>query len=780
MSLRTLHVPVTVGSENDCRRCVTRLEEEALRLNGVLEASVSPDRSLLHVTFDPDQATLSGIEEQARRIGARIASETEHETIELRNLDCPDCAASIEKAVNRVPGVYWAGANFAAARMHVEFDPTSASLDRICKVVEAHGVGACPVRPASGAPESEGSPEPWLDRHRRAVVTAASVALTLAGAVLRPLSPTAATALLALTIVVGGWAIARSGWLALRARALDMNVLMTLAVAGAAAVGEWLEGAMVVALYSLGNLLQAGAMERTRQSIRRLVQLSPATARVRRDGRDTDIPVSEVRPGDLLFVRPGERVPADGEVFAGRSAVNQAPITGESLPVEKQAGDAVFAGTLNGSGALEVRATRAYRDTTLARIIHRVEEAQAQRAPTQQLIDRFARIYTPIVVALALAVAVVPPLVSGAWAEWFLRGLSLLIIACPCALVVSTPVAIVTALGAASRMGALVKGGAYLEELGRVRALLFDKTGTLTTGAFSVVEVVPIAEWAAGEALAVAAAIEARSEHPLAAAFLAEARARGLAVPDVEAFEAVPGMGARGRVAGRSWSVGNRSMMAAAGVPLEDADAALATLERAGRTAVVLAEEHRPVAVIALADTPRQGVAEVVRALRRLGVDRQAMVTGDHLASARAVSEQAGLDETHAALLPEQKLELVREYRELYSVVGMVGDGINDAPALAAASVGIAMGAAGNDTAIETADIALLGGDLSRLPALVALSRQTQAVIRQNIAFSLITKAALILAALTAGLPLWLAVFGDVGVSLIVTGNALRLRAHRT
>ncbi len=783
-STHTLELPVILPAGPDCERCVTRLRTALERVKGVSGASIDRRASTMRISYDPDLATLARIDQEAKRIGAEMAAQIDHQTIDLRDLDCPDCSASIEKAVTRLPGVLWAGANFAAAQMHVEYNRAETSLGAICRVVEGHGVRACPIGNSSERRETDdsgaGDRLAWWRENRRLVNLGAVVLLTII-AWLAPV--TARAPVLLLAILLGVWLTALSGLRSIRARSLDMNVLMTLAVIGAAAIGDWWEAASVVTLFNLGNVLQAGAMERTRRSIRGLMNLSPKTARVLRSGGIAEISIERVLIDDSIMVKPGERISVDGEITKGASAVNEAPITGESMPRDKGPGDTVFAGTLNGNGALEIRATRAARDTTLARILHRVEEAQAQRAPAQQIIDRFARLYTPMVVLGAVVVAAAPPAILTAtghapmWSAWFLKGLALLIIACPCALVISTPVAIVTAIGSASKRGALIKGGVFLEQVGRLRAILYDKTGTLTYGKFRVEEVMPLNGHSESEILAIAAAVESHSEHPLAAAFEEANHAfNGHKHLQVEGFEAFSGMGASARVDGRRYFVGNARMMQSSGVSMDEAGGILSEHEARCKTVVALAVDARPIGIIVLGDTHRTEVNRTIQELEALGISYQAMITGDNAHSAATAAAAVGLSNWSARMLPDQKLEYVRETQRKYGPVGMIGDGINDAPALAAADVGIAMGAAGSDTAMETADIALMGDDLTRLPFLIRLSRRTTAIIRQNIAFSLATKLGLIAAAVTVGLPLWLAVAGDVGVSLLVTLNALRLR----
>ncbi len=509
--------------------------------------------------------------------------------------------------------------------------------------------------------------------------------------------------------------------------------------------------------------------------------LTPPTARVLHDRHEESLPVSQVRVGDILVIRPGERIPMDGEVIHGASAVNEAPITGESLPVEKGVGAPVYAGTLNGQGALEARVTRPYHDTVLARILHNVEEAQAQRAPAEQFIDHFARVYTPIVFWLAVGVALVPPLMMGGdfwwfFPTWFHRALSLLIIACPCALVISTPVAIVTALGTASRRGVLVKGGAYLEAIGTVKAVVYDKTGTLTEGALKVEDVLPLGNMTCAEILVLAATLERRSTHPLAQAILQEAARYEAPSYQIADFVEMPGRGVKATVNGVPFLLGNLQLFQSQKIELPlAASEALTEAEATGMTGVLLGNRSGLQGLILLRDQPRPEAKTAIATLHRMGIVYQAMLTGDNTRVAAQVAQAAGLEEYEGNLLPDRKLQHIHFLQHRYGRVAMVGDGVNDAPALAAADVGIAMGVAGSDTALEAADVALMRDDLSRLPFLIKLSRSTRTIVRENVAISLVTKAALLVSAIMATLPLWLAVLGDVGVALLVTLNALRL-----
>ena len=557
---------------------------------------------------------------------------------------------------------------------------------------------------------------------------------------------------------------------------LDINVLMMVAVAGAIALGEWSEGASVVFLFALAQVLESRAMERARGAIRSLMDLAPAEALVVRDPAPVRVPVDDVRVGDRVIVRPGEKVPLDGRVAAGQSHVNQAPVTGESLPVEKMAGDDVFAGTINGRGALEVEVTRLRRDSTLARIIHLVEEAQSQRAPSQTFVDRFARVYTPAVLVLAASIAFVPPLVFGGnWAAWIYRSLVLLVISCPCALVISTPVSIVSALAAAARKGVLIKGGARLERLASVRCVAFDKTGTLTSGRLQVTDLVPLNGASPHQILSLAASLESHSEHPIGEAIVRRAASDDVRLARAGSFEALPGLGAQGTVGQDVVLVGSRRLFQERRMWSDEAEEAFGRLASQGRSTIAVGTNGAAIGIIGVADETRSAAPEAIQMLREHGIGHVVLLTGDHDAPARATAAALGIDEVRAGLLPEEKLDAVRELRRRHGALAMIGDGVNDAPALAAADVGIAMGVAGTDAALETADIALMADELAKIPYALRLSRATARNIRANIGFSLALKGAFLVMAIAGTATLWMAVVADMGASLIVIANALRL-----
>ena len=610
--------------------------------------------------------------------------------------------------------------------------------------------------------------------------TAVAAALAVAGCAIGLVIEPAwwVEALLIAAAVVGSVFPAQRAWQSIRRRALDINVLMVIAVAGALALGDWLEAASVVFLFAIAQWLEVRTLERARQAIRALIDLAPPEATVKRHGHEHRVKVDEIGVGEEIVIRPGDKVPLDGEILAGQSDVNEAPITGESLPIDKAPGQQVYAGTINGRGAIEIRVTRLRRDTRLARIIHLVEAAQAQRAPVQTFVDRFARVYTPAVIAVALAVALVPVVAGGDVREWVYRALVLLVISCPCALVISTPVSIVAALAGAARAGVLIKGGAHLERLAGVKTVAFDKTGTLTRGEPQVVDIVALDGRTPREVLERAAALEARSDHPVARAILRKAAEAGIRPPAASNVVALYGLGAEGQVGSELVLVGSERLFAERGVAVEGIDS-LAAQRRAGRTLVMVATQHRAVGAIAIADRPRESAREAVELLRGHGVTHVAMLTGDHADSARALAAELGLDEHRASLLPEQKHAVIAEMRAARGAVLMVGDGINDAPALAAADVGVAMGAAASDAALETADVALMSDELLKLPYALRLARATLFNIKTNVAISLVLKAAFLVMAVSGVATLWMAILADTGASVIVVANALRLLRQR-
>ena len=688
-------------------------------------------------------------------------------TFRVEGMDCHEEVKILERRLSRLSGLESLDADVLGQRLRIKYDAARLSTDAIAEAVSQTGMRAWLEHEQPAPPRGD-----W----RRHLVVGSGV-LFAVGLVLQFFyARVPAWPLFAGSVALGSVPTARRALASVRARHLDIHVLMIIAVIGAVILGEWTEAASVVFLFALAQLLEAGAMERARGAIRALMELAPADALVRRNGRQQRVPVDDVAAGDTVLVGPGEKIPVDGRVIAGTSHVNQAPVTGESLPAEKQAGDEVFAGTINGRGALDIETTRVRRDSTLARIIHLVERAQAQRAPSQAFVDRFARVYTPIVLTLAVLVAVIPPLAASAgWGEWFYRALVLLVISCPCALVISTPVSIVSGLAAAARKGVLIKGGAHLEKLAQVTCVAFDKTGTLSRGRLQVQSIIPLNGATADGILATAAALERRSEHPIGRAIVERAELLGLQIPDSTSFRATPGRGARAVVDGVSVIAGSLRFITEAKLSSADVAVAVEQVSNAGSTPVLVASDGVVVGVIGVADEIRPGAPEAVDVLRAQGIRHIAMLTGDQQAAARAFGHATGVDEVRAELLPEDKLAAVGELRARHGVVAMVGDGVNDAPALAAADVGIAMGAAGTDVALETADVALMADELGKIAYAVRLSRATARNIRANIAFSIALKGAFLAMAVAGVATLWMAVAADMGASLLVIGNALRL-----
>jgi len=698
-------------------------------------------------------------------------------TFKIEGMDCREEVAILERRFKNLAGLEDFSADLMGQRLHVKYDAARISTAAIADAVADTGMRA------------------WLDREERTAgldrqvrlrqtlvwtsgaALAIGMALSLTGIDTGPVpAGRLAEWLFIVSLAAGIGATSRRAWTALRVGSLDINVLMIVAVAGAAVLGEWSEAATVVFLFGFAQALETRTMDRARHDIRALMALAPADALVRDAAGERRVSLDDIAIGAVIVVRPGDKVPLDGDVVAGRSAVNQAPITGESLPVEKAAGDGVFAGTINGRGAIEVRVTRLRRDTTLARIIHLVERAQAQRAPAQTLVERFARVYTPAVIALAAAVAIVPPLMLGAsWHAWVYRALVLLVVSCPCALVISTPVSIVAALAAAARKGVLIKGGVHLEKASKVRCVAFDKTGTLTRGMPEIVEVVTFDGTRAAEIVSLAASIEQRSTHPIAQAILDYASAAGMDASPGDAVSAIPGRGAEGTVGGSRVLLGNHRLFDERRLCTAAVHDRVRAIDAAGKTAVIVACDERAIGIIVVADRARESGRDAVDLLRSQGIARIVMLTGDGAGTAEAMAAELGVDEVRAELLPEDKVAAIEELRRAHGPVAMVGDGVNDAPALALADVGIAMGAAGSDAALETADVALMADELLRIPFTFRLSRATVRNIRTNLAISIVLKAAFVAAAVGGVATLWMAVLADTGASIIVIANALRL-----
>jgi len=688
----------------------------------------------------------------------------------IDGMDCRDEVAILERRLTNLPGIEDLSADVVGQRLRVSYDAAKLSTAAIVEAVAQTGMRAWLEHEHATRASSVGGV-------RLALAVVSGVALA-GGLILQWFfgDVFASRAAFALAILNGGTYTARRAWAAARVRSLDINVLMMVAVIGAMSIGQWSEGATVTFLFAFAQILEARSMDRARNAIRALMDLTPPEAVVRRDNVEVKVGLDAVQLGEIVLVKPGERIPLDGIVSAGEGPVNQAPITGESLPVDKSMGDEVFAGTINGYGALDIRVTHVRRDTTLSRIIALVELAQSQRAPSQAFVERFARYYTPAIIALAIMIAVVPPLFLGQpFGSWFYRSLVLLVISCPCALVISTPVSVVSAIAAAARNGVLIKGGAHLERAGVIRCVAFDKTGTLTRGVPHVVEVISLNGAAAADILAIAAGLEIRSEHPVGRAILAKALDAGIELPTSTRFRSLPGRGAEALIDGDPSLIGNHRLLEERGLCDAVTHSRLDRVAALGRTAVVVARLGRPIGIIVLADRLRVAARETIEMLRRQGVERVVLLTGDNQATADAIVREVGADEAFAELLPEDKVSAVQKLRRRYGTIAMVGDGVNDAPAMAAADVGIAMGAAGTDAALETADIALMADELVKIPFAIRLGRATLRNIRVNLSVSLALKAVFLALAIAGSATLWMAVLADMGASLLVIANGLRL-----
>lgn len=686
----------------------------------------------------------------------------------LKGLTCANCAAKFEKNIQAISTVENAEVNFAASKIKINGKVTSEQINEAgafdnIKVVDEQ---------ANDQKRSQ-----WLNKENLKTGIALLILIIALSSipVLGKEHPVVIGAFL-LSIVIGGYDLFIKGFKNLFSFYFDMKTLMTIAVIGAAIIGEWMEASIVVLLFALSEALEAYSVEKARQSIQSLVNIAPKKATVIRDGEQIEMHVESININDILVVKPGERVAMDGDVITGSTSINQAAITGESMPVTKQSGDEVFAGTLNEEGSVQVRVTKLVEDTTLAKIIHLVEDAQAEKAPAQHFVDKFAKYYTPAIMILALLVAILPPLVMGAsWADWTYLGLATLVVGCPCALIISTPVAIVTAIGNAARHGVLIKGGVHLEEAGRLQALAFDKTGTLTYGTPEVSKVISFGEYDQETVLAYAAAIESFSEHPLAKSIIKKYEELGKKIITAKDFTSITGKGAKASIDDVEFYIGNEALFDEVMTLERNILDEMYALQDEGNTVMIIGNTKEVIGIIAVNDQIRVGVKNVLNKIKQLGLRQVIMLTGDNVHTAEKIAAQIGISNVKAGLLPEEKLQQIEQLKENYKHIGMVGDGINDAPALATSSVGIAMGGAGTDTALETADIALMEDKLDKLPYTINLSRRALSIIKQNISFALVLKVIALLLVIPGWLTLWIAIIADVGATLIVVLNSMRL-----
>jgi Cd2+/Zn2+-exporting ATPase len=699
----------------------------------------------------------------------KVATGTEVQTpIRIMQMDCPTEEALLRKKLGGMTGVAGMEFNLMQRVLTVTHEPQA--MEPILEAVRSLGF----TPEIADANHAEPTPEPAKPWWPLALAGFAAMASEASHWLGLPVAIVAALALLA--VLACGITTYKKGWIAIRNGNLNINALMSIAVTGALVLGQWPEAAMVMVLFTVAELIEAKSLDRARNAIRGLMQLTPETATVlQSDGSWQEVAAKLVAMGAKVRIKPGERIALDGTIVSGNSSVNQAPITGESLPVDKQTGDPVFAGTINTSGSFEYAVTAVANNSTLARIIHAVEEAQGAKAPTQRFVDQFAKVYTPVVFAIALAIAVLPPLLLGGdWISWVYKALVMLVIACPCALVISTPVTIVSGLAAAARHGILVKGGIYLEEGRKLKWLALDKTGTITQGKPAQTDFAALNGWDAAEVRSLAASLAARSDHPVSLAVAQAAKGDGVVLKTVDQFEALAGRGVKGVINGKTYCLGNHRLIHEQGRCSIALELQLTALEEQGKTVILLTDEQSVHGLFGVADTVKEGSRQAIEELRALGI-KTVMLTGDNVHTAKAIAAQVGLDDARGDLLPEDKQKAIESLIAEGGAVGMVGDGINDAPALARADIGFAMGAAGTGTAIETADVALMDDDLRKLPCFVRLSRDTHTLLVQNIVLALGIKAVFLVLTLVGMGTMWMAVFADVGASLLVVANGLRL-----
>jgi Cd2+/Zn2+-exporting ATPase len=758
-----------VADERDA--CVGRLTR-LLQAEGLEKVHLAREdgsaRLCLH--YDPQRFSVSRVRELAQAAGAKLSNHYRHESLRIDGMDCPTCAIVIEHALQRMNGVLEASVSYAAERLRLEFDSEKIERTAIVQRIEALGYDVL----------DDGRKVGWFTEHQELIFSGVAGLLLLTGwlAGLAEVPHGITLGLLLGAYATGGFYTLRDTLQSLKSRRFDIDTLMIVAAAGAAALGAWEEGALLLFLFSLGHALEHMAMDRARKAIEALAELAPKTALVQRDSLEIEVRVDELQRGDHVIVKPGQRIPADGQVVSGSSAVDQAPVTGESMPVDKQQGDKVFAATVNGEGVLVLEVTRLARESTLARMVEMVAEAQTHKSPTQQFTDRFERVFVPAVLVGVSLLIVLPPLFGFPFAESFYRAMAVLVAASPCALAIATPSAVLSGIARAARGGVLIKGGAHLENLGVLTAIAFDKTGTLTMGKPKVTDVIAISG-TEDELLSIAAAVESRSAHPLAEAVVTEARRRGLIWNNVEETEAVIGKGIRAQLDGKKVAIGNTQLFESETIP-EVVQQQTKQVQDEGKTIMLIQVDGKFLGVLGLADTPRKGVKQVLDQLRQIGIRKTIMLTGDNERVGRAIGDAVGLDEVKAGLLPENKVQAIHELEQRYGQVAMVGDGVNDAPAMARATVGIAMGGAGTDVALETADVALMAYDLSKLPFAVALSRASKRIIRQNLWISMGMVVLLIPATLFGWAGIGPAVLAHEGSTLVVVLNALRLLAYRS
>ncbi|MDE1549952.1 heavy metal translocating P-type ATPase [Jeotgalibaca caeni] len=782
-----------------CANCAGKFERNVKDIPGVQDAKVNFGASKISVYGEPtiEELEKAGAFENLKVIPEKTRRKPTPQPVpqggneaasvyRVEGFSCANCAGKFERNVKEIAGVRDAKVNFGASKISVYGNPTIEELEKAgafenLKVMPEKVTGQTVDNSTVETNIRNEEREPFYKKHSNLLFSTLLIVLGYLSVFVNGEENLITSLLFVTSIVIGGYSLFKVGFQNLLRFDFDMKTLMTVAIIGAAFIGEWAEGAIVVILFAISEALERYSMDKARQSIRSLMDIAPKEALVRRNGKEMMVHVDDISVGDIMIVKPGQKIAMDGVVVSGYSAVNQATITGESVPVEKAVDDEVFAGTLNEEGLLEVKITKLVEDTTISKIIHLVEEAQGERAPSQAFVDKFAKYYTPIIMIIAALVAVVPPLLFGGnWETWIYQGLAVLVVGCPCALVISTPISIVSAIGNAAKKGVLIKGGVYLEEMGALKAIAFDKTGTLTKGVPVVTDFNVVSEEVnEKELLAIITALEYRSQHPLASAIMKKAEEENISYSDVlvEDFSSITGKGIKGAVKGMTYYIGSpKFFKELLGTDLDkDLEQNVTTLQNQGKTAMVVGNEKEVLAFIAVADEVRESSKEVLQKLHQLGIKKTIMLTGDNQGTANTIGKHVGVSDIQAELMPEDKLDYIKKLRSEYGKVAMVGDGVNDAPALAASTVGIAMGGAGTDTALETADVALMGDDLIKLPFTIKLSRKALNIIKANIAFSIVIKVIALLLVIPGWLTLWIAIMSDMGATLLVALNSLRL-----
>ena len=821
-----LDLPVVLpGVESEDDGCIGRLEARLREQTGI--ASVHFDKnesgqSVLCLHYDPNLVSLEKLERMARDTGTSITDRFRHETLGVKGMDCASCAASIEHVVAKINGVTHVRVNYPTEKLKVEYDSDLTSRDAIVRAVgklgyrvpgatqkvraqkPVHDHASCDGHHddhehsshGEGAHEEHGEDDghdhghdadpnaPWLVRNRELALSLASGVLLVIGFFgerFFGLPFVVALGFYLAAYVAGGTNLARHAIPTVLSGRFDVEFLMLLGAVGAGIIGQWPEGAFLLFLFSLGHALEHYAMSSARNAIRALGDLTPKTARVKRDGKEIEVPIETLRVGEIVVARAGDRVPVDGKVVSGNSSVDQSPITGESVPVEKESGENVFAGTINGDGVLEIEVTKLSSDSTIARVQKMVEEAQAQKAPSQTFADKFEAIFVPTILGVVFLAAIVPPLFG--WLSWptaFLRAISTLVAASPCALALATPSAVLAGIARAAQNGVLIKGGVHLENLGNLRVIAFDKTGTLTLGHPEVADIIAAPNVDARELLQIAASVEARSSHPLAQAVVRRAQKDGLNLSEIGDLQTLKGRGVMAELNGQTVRIGNARLMEESEIDVPaELKTQLRELGASGKPTMIVARDNQILGVLALADPTRPEAKSTLEQLRALGIEHLVMLTGDNAKVAAHMAPLVGVTDVRADLLPEHKVSAIQELQKRFGGVAMIGDGVNDAPALANADVGIAMGAGGTDVALETADVALMADDLSKLPFAVGLSRQAKNIIRQNLWISLGVIALLVPSTLFGLAHLAVAVVFHEGSTLVVVLNALRLLRYR-